>query len=46
MTHLFSIPLDHCLVTPDFVTMDRRVCPTVGSDHCPIYVELALKKTP
>ncbi len=34
------IPIDHCLVTPHFGVVARRVGPDVGSDHRPIVVEL------
>jgi len=34
------IPIDHCLVSPHFSVVTRRVGPEVGSDHRPIVVEL------
>lgn len=34
------IPIDHCLVSPHFGVVSRRVGPSVGSDHRPIVVEL------
>jgi endonuclease/exonuclease/phosphatase (EEP) superfamily protein YafD len=34
------IPIDHCLVSPHFGVISRRVGPNVQSDHRPILVEL------
>jgi endonuclease/exonuclease/phosphatase (EEP) superfamily protein YafD len=34
------IPIDHCLHTPDFEVVDRRVGPDIGSDHLPLVVDL------
>jgi endonuclease/exonuclease/phosphatase (EEP) superfamily protein YafD len=36
-----GIPLDHCLVSPELVVLDRRLGPAVGSDHRPVILELA-----
>jgi endonuclease/exonuclease/phosphatase (EEP) superfamily protein YafD len=38
---LLRIPIDHCLVSPQFSILDRRIGPDVGSDHLPVIVELA-----
>jgi endonuclease/exonuclease/phosphatase (EEP) superfamily protein YafD len=38
---LLMIPIDHCLHSPDLHVLDRRVGPNVGSDHLPLFVELA-----
>lgn len=35
-------PIDHCLVTPDFITFSRRLLPRFGSDHLPVVVDLGL----
>ncbi|MER3396097.1 MAG: hypothetical protein C4318_01350 [Acidimicrobiia bacterium] len=35
-------PIDHCLVSPHFRIVSRRVGPDVGSDHLPIIVDLEL----
>jgi endonuclease/exonuclease/phosphatase (EEP) superfamily protein YafD len=37
---LFSIPIDHCLTSPSVETISRRIGPALGSDHCPVIVEL------
>lgn len=42
--NLLWITLDHVLVTPDWITLERRVGPQIGSDHLPVYVELAQKR--
>lgn len=39
---LFSIPIDHCLVSPDVTVTNIRVGPNVGSDHRPVVVDLRL----
>jgi endonuclease/exonuclease/phosphatase (EEP) superfamily protein YafD len=39
---LGRIPLDHCLASPEWVVVRRDVGPPVGSDHLPVFVELAL----
>ncbi len=37
---IFSIPLDHCLVSPEIQVLNSRVGENVGSDHLPIIVDL------
>lgn len=37
---LFSIPIDHVLISPEFEVVSRRVGPKLGSDHRPVLVEL------
>lgn len=39
---LLRIPLDHVLVSPGIGVTRRRVERDVGSDHLPVYIELAL----
>ncbi|HEY9685434.1 MAG TPA: endonuclease/exonuclease/phosphatase family protein, partial [Coleofasciculaceae cyanobacterium] len=38
------LPIDHVLVSPNFVVLDRKLGPDVGSDHLPVIVELGLKR--
>jgi endonuclease/exonuclease/phosphatase (EEP) superfamily protein YafD len=38
------LTIDHLLTTPHFWVRDRKVLRSVGSDHYPVLVELALKK--
>jgi endonuclease/exonuclease/phosphatase (EEP) superfamily protein YafD len=35
-------PIDHCLMTEDIVTVSRRLGPPFGSDHLPVFTEVAL----
>lgn len=39
----FRIPIDHVLVTPGLAAVEREVGPGVGSDHLPVWVELAAR---
>ncbi|GAB4281790.1 MAG: hypothetical protein Fur0025_10560 [Oscillatoriaceae cyanobacterium] len=39
---IFSIPLDHCLVSPEIQVLNSRVGENVGSDHLPIIADLAI----
>ena len=38
----FGIAIDHVLVSRDFVVLERRIGPDVGSDHRPVYVKLGV----
>ena len=38
------IPIDHALVSPRIVVLDRSVGPDIDSDHLPILVEFALAR--
>ena len=40
---VLRIPIDHVLVTPDLAAAEREVGPEVGSDHLPVWVELAVR---
>lgn len=37
---ILSIPLDHCLVSPEIKVIDSRVGKDIGSDHYPLITEL------
>jgi endonuclease/exonuclease/phosphatase (EEP) superfamily protein YafD len=39
---LFSIPIDHCLVSPELSVVNVQVGPGLGSDHRPLIVDLQL----
>ena len=39
---LLHLAIDHVLVTPDLVVLERRLGPYVGSDHVPVICRLAL----
>ncbi len=44
-THLpmpWLLPIDHCLHSPEWHCVDRRIGPKTGSDHLPLLVLLAL----
>lgn len=36
------VPIDHCLTSSDFITLERKVGPGAGSDHLPVFVTLGL----
>jgi endonuclease/exonuclease/phosphatase (EEP) superfamily protein YafD len=36
------IPIDHCLVSSDFETIDMKVSKNIGSDHLPLVITLGL----
>lgn len=40
---LVRIPIDHVLVSQQFVVLKRKLGPDIGSDHLPVIAELALK---
>lgn len=39
------LTIDHLLTTPHFAVRDRKVLRSVGSDHYPVLVDLALAKS-
>lgn len=38
-----GITLDHCLLSENFVVLERKVGPNVGSDHLPLFIKVALR---
>ncbi|NOY29791.1 MAG: hypothetical protein GXP28_06320 [Planctomycetes bacterium] len=44
-TWLAALPIDHLLHSDDVAILDRRIGPDVGSDHRPLIVDFAVKKT-
>jgi endonuclease/exonuclease/phosphatase (EEP) superfamily protein YafD len=38
-----SIPIDHCLISEEFVALDFRAGPDIGSDHLPLIIKLSLQ---
>jgi endonuclease/exonuclease/phosphatase (EEP) superfamily protein YafD len=41
---ILLIPIDHVLVSEQFIVLNRRTGKNVGSDHYPVYVELAVEE--
>jgi len=41
---LFQIPIDHCLVSPEIAVLQRSLGADVGSDHLPVFVEVAVQR--
>ncbi|MEO7993794.1 MAG: endonuclease/exonuclease/phosphatase family protein [bacterium] len=39
---LAKIAIDHCLISPEIVIVDRHLGPDIGSDHRPLIVDLAI----
>ena len=39
-----SIPIDQAVTTPDWVTIRRWLGPDLGSDHYPLFLDIALKE--
>lgn len=37
-----SVPIDHCLVSPEVIVLDRQVGPPVGSDHYPVIIDFTI----
>lgn len=42
MMPFLAITIDHCLVSPNMMVIDRKIGPDVGSDHYPLYIEIGL----
>ncbi len=43
LSAILQLPIDHCLVSPEFETLDIQIGPEIGSDHWPVIVDLALR---
>jgi len=43
---VLGIPIDHCAVSEEFIVIEHRRLPAVGSDHYPILARLALERRP
>ena len=41
---LLRIPIDHCLVSSEITVVNRKLGADIGSDHLPVFVELAFRK--
>jgi endonuclease/exonuclease/phosphatase (EEP) superfamily protein YafD len=41
----YRLPLDHVLISEDWVVLDRRVGPSLGSDHLPVLITLGLRSS-
>lgn len=39
-----GITIDHCLVSKNFEVLKREIGPSVGSDHLPVLIKIALQK--
>jgi endonuclease/exonuclease/phosphatase (EEP) superfamily protein YafD len=42
MMPILLTTIDHCLVSDKFIVLDRKIGEKIGSDHYPVYIELAL----
>jgi endonuclease/exonuclease/phosphatase (EEP) superfamily protein YafD len=43
---LLAVPLDHCLISNGLAVRDRHFGPSMGSDHFPLVVDVAIAGTP
>ncbi len=39
----FAIPIDHAVITSEWVTLRRWLGPDLGSDHYPLFIDVALR---
>lgn len=42
MMPMIGMTIDHCLISHSIIVLCRKLGPDIGSDHYPVYVELAL----
>jgi endonuclease/exonuclease/phosphatase (EEP) superfamily protein YafD len=45
-SRLFGVPLDHCLVSSGLAVRGRHFGPSIGSDHFPLVLDVAILGTP
>jgi endonuclease/exonuclease/phosphatase (EEP) superfamily protein YafD len=43
---LLAVPLDHCLISSGLAVQGRHFGPSIGSDHFPLVVDVAIEGTP
>jgi endonuclease/exonuclease/phosphatase (EEP) superfamily protein YafD len=43
---LLAVPLDHCLISKGLAVRDRHFGPSMGSDHFPLVLDVAIAGTP
>lgn len=41
---IMRIPIDHCLISDEFLAVDCRLGPKIGSDHLPLIVDLQMPR--
>ena len=41
---IVRIPIDHCLISDEFLVRDCRLGPKIGSDHLPLIIDLQIRR--
>ena len=41
---IMRIPIDHCLISDEFLVRDCRLGPKIGSDHLPLIVDIQIRR--
>lgn len=41
---IMRIPIDHCLISDEFLVRDCRLGPKIGSDHLPLIVDIEIRR--